>query len=158
MTISCWHKWIQRTIEMALASETQVPIQRQSHASDPEDRANMMAERYIQLLELPCLSVGPFVTELWTRIIDMCIMHIVHHTHIYQGQGSRIIDTRIIHTCIMHTRDARPAENLAAPPREKQALPRPAPQKLTKPAGRNGAKLTVDCTDYAHTFGLRVVK
>ena len=30
------------------------------------------------------------------------------------------------------------------------------PQKLTKPAGRNGAKLTVDYTDYAHTFGLRM--
>ena len=42
---------------------------------------------------------------------------------------------------------------MLAPPREKQALPRPAPQKLTKPAGRKGAKLTVDCTDYAHTFG-----
>ena len=38
------------------------------------------------------------------------------------------------------------------------APPRPAPQKLTKPAGRNGAKLTIDFTDYAHTFGLRVVK
>ena len=42
------------------------------------------------------------------------------------------------------------------PPREKQALPRPAPQKLTKPAGRNGAKVTVHYTDYAQTFGLRV--
>ena len=57
------------------------------------------------------------------------------------------------------TRDARPtppcpAEKQAALPREKQALPRPAPQKLTKPAGRDGAKLTVDYTDYAHTFGL----
>ena len=52
----------------------------------------------------------------------------------------------------------RPAEKRAAPPREKQALPRPAPQKLTKPTGRNGAKLTVDCTDYAHTFGLRMEK
>ena len=52
----------------------------------------------------------------------------------------------------------RPAEKRAAPPRKKQALPRPAPQKLTKPAGRNGAKLTVDCTDYAHTFGLRMEK
>ena len=31
-----------------------------------------------------------------------------------------------------------------APPCEKQALPRPAPQKLTKPAGRSGAKLTVN--------------
>ena len=38
----------------------------------------------------------------------------------------------------------RPAEKRAAPLREKQALPRPAPQKLTKPAGRSGAKLTVN--------------
>ena len=52
----------------------------------------------------------------------------------------------------------RPAGKQAAPPREKQALPRPAPQKLTKPAGRDGAKLTVDYTDYAHAFGLRVGK
>ena len=55
---------------------------------------------------------------------------------------------------IVTTRDGRPA-----PPREKRAAPpRPAPQKLTKPAGRNGAKLTVDYTDNAHTFGLRVRK
>ena len=50
----------------------------------------------------------------------------------------------------------RLAEKQAALPRKKQALPRPAPQKLTKPAGRSRAKLTVDYTDYAHTFGLRV--
>ena len=43
-----------------------------------------------------------------------------------------------------------------APPRGKTGCP--APQKLTKPAGRNRAKLTIDFTDYAHTFGLRVVK
>ena len=54
----------------------------------------------------------------------------------------------------------RVAGMLAQP---RPALPRgkmgcPAPQKLTKPAGRNGAKLTVDCTDYAHTFGLRMEK
>ena len=65
-------------------------------------------------------------------------------------------------------RDARPAPPhpaprknrlpRPAPPCEKQALPHPAPQKLTKPAGRGGAKLTVDYTDYAHTFGLRVGK
>ena len=35
-------------------------------------------------------------------------------------------------------------------------MPRPAPQKLTKPAGRNGAKLTADYTDFAHTFELRM--
>ena len=55
----------------------------------------------------------------------------------------------------------RPAKNelpRPAPPCKKQALPRPAPQKLTKPAGRNRAKLTIDFTEYAHTFGLRVVK
>ena len=57
----------------------------------------------------------------------------------------------------------RPAGKRAAPPREKQASPRhapprPAPEKLTKPTGRDGAKLTVDFTDYAHTFGLRVGK
>ena len=45
---------------------------------------------------------------------------------------------------------------MCAPPRGKKGCP--APQKLTKPAGRNGAKLTVDCTDYAHTFGLRMEK
>ena len=39
----------------------------------------------------------------------------------------------------------RPAEKQAAPPREKQALPRPA--KLTKSAGRSGAKLTADSID-----------
>ena len=36
----------------------------------------------------------------------------------------------------------RPAEKQAAPPRKKQALPRPA--KLTNPVGRSGAKLTAD--------------
>ena len=50
-------------------------------------------------------------------------------------------------------RDARPA-----PPRPAKSKPCPAPQKLTKPAERDGAKLTVDYTDYAHTFGLRVGK
>ena len=55
-----------------------------------------------------------------------------------------------------------------APPRGKTGCPaprkaslaphHPAPQKLTKPVGRNGAKLTVDCTDFAHTFGLRMEK
>ena len=50
----------------------------------------------------------------------------------------------------------RPAEKRAAPPRLVKSKPCPAPQKLTKPAERNGAKLTVDYTDYAHTFGLRV--
>ena len=49
------------------------------------------------------------------------------------------------------------------PPPRKNALPylappHPTPQKLTKPAGRNGAKLTVDYTDYALPFGLRVGK
>ena len=39
----------------------------------------------------------------------------------------------------------RPAEKQAAPPREKQALPRPA--KLTNLAGRSGAKLTADSID-----------
>ena len=43
-------------------------------------------------------------------------------------------------------------------PREKQALPRPAPQKLTEPVGRKGAKLTLYYTDHAHTFVLRVGK
>ena len=49
---------------------------------------------------------------------------------------------------LVEIRDARPA------PRKNG----PAPQKLTKPAGRDRAKLTVDYTDYAHTFGLRVGK
>ena len=38
-----------------------------------------------------------------------------------------------------------PRKNGAAPPRKKQALPRPA--KLTKSAGRSGAKLTADSID-----------
>ena len=43
----------------------------------------------------------------------------------------------------------RPAEKQAVPPRpalQKASLapPRPAPQKLTNPAGRSGAKLTVN--------------
>ena len=68
----------------------------------------------------------------------------------------------------VQSRDARPApprpaEKQAAPPRPalqkaSLALPRPAPQKLTKPAGRSGAKLTIDYTEYAHIFGLRVGK
>ena len=41
------------------------------------------------------------------------------------------------------TRDARPAEKQAAP------------QNLTKPAGRNGAKLTEDDTIFAHKIWLR---
>ena len=57
-----------------------------------------------------------------------------------------------------HPAPPRGKTGCPALPREKQALPRPALQKLTKPAGRNGAKLTVDCTDYAHTFGLRMEK
>ena len=51
------------------------------------------------------------------------------------------------------------------PALRKNRVPRPAksktcpvPQKLTKPAGRNGAKLTIDYTDYALPFGLRVGK
>ena len=42
---------------------------------------------------------------------------------------------------------------MLAPPREKQALLRPAEIHKTR-----GAKLTIDYTDYAHTFGLRVGK
>ena len=44
---------------------------------------------------------------------------------------------------------------MLAPPRpaEKEAAP-PRPAKLTKPAGHKGAKLTIDYTDYANTFGL----
>ena len=45
-----------------------------------------------------------------------------------------------------------------APPCPAKSKPCPTPQKLTKPAGRDGAKLTVDYTEYAHTFGLRVEK
>ena len=47
----------------------------------------------------------------------------------------------------------RPAPWKNGLPREKQALPRSAPQKLTRPAGRNGEKLTEDNTDYAHCVG-----
>ena len=42
-----------------------------------------------------------------------------------------------------HTRDARPAEKQAAPPR---------PVKLTNPAGRSGAKLTADSIDGSFSF------
>ena len=45
------------------------------------------------------------------------------------------------------SRDARPTPRKTGcptPAREKQALHRPAPEKLIKPAGRDGAKLTVD--------------
>ena len=70
--------------------------------------------------------------------------------------------------CQLEIRDARPAPTRPAP--RKNGPPRPAPQKaslapphpalqkLTKPAGRSGEKLTIDYTDYAHTFGLRVGK
>ena len=44
----------------------------------------------------------------------------------------------------------RPAEKPAAPPRPAKSKPCPAPQKLTKPAGRNGANLTTDYTDYTN--------
>ena len=44
---------------------------------------------------------------------------------------------------------------MQCPAREKQALPRPAPQKLTKPVGRNGTQMTVDYVDYAHKFRLK---
>ena len=47
--------------------------------------------------------------------------------------------------------DARPA-----PPREKQVLPRPA--EIDKTRGAQRGKATIDTTDYAHTFGLRVGK
>ena len=42
----------------------------------------------------------------------------------------------------MYSRDARLAPSRPAP--RKNRLPRPAPQKLTKPAGRSGAKLTLN--------------
>ena len=51
----------------------------------------------------------------------------------------------------------RPAEKRLprpAPPRKKQSLPRPV--KLTKPAGRSGAKLTADSTD--GPFSLRLLE
>ena len=55
-------------------------------------------------------------------------------------------------------RDAYPAPRKKGPPRPAKRRPCPAPQKLTKPAGCNGAKLPVDYTDYTDTFGLRVGK
>ena len=60
-----------------------------------------------------------------------------------------------------HPAPPRGKTGCPVPPRPAKSRPCPAPPrpvKLTKPAGRNGAKLTVDYTDYAHTFGLRVGK
>ena len=63
----------------------------------------------------------------------------------------------------MQTRDARPAprkNGLPRPAPQKASLAplRPTPQKLTKLAGRDGAKLAVDNKVHAHTFGLRMEK
>ena len=44
----------------------------------------------------------------------------------------------------MHIRDARPALPCPAPSRPAKSKPCPAPQKMSKPAGRSGAKLTVN--------------
>ena len=54
----------------------------------------------------------------------------------------------------VRTGDARPA-----PPRpaEKRAAP-PRPAEIDKTQRRDGAKLTIDYTDFAPTFGLEVVK
>ena len=54
------------------------------------------------------------------------------------------------------TRDARLARGKTGCPAKSKHCP--ATQKLTKPVGRNGAKLTVDYTDYAHIFWFRVGK
>ena len=56
---------------------------------------------------------------------------------------------------VLRSRDARPAPPRTVPrknglPRPAKSKPCPAPQELTKPAGRSGAKLTIDYTDYAH--------
>ena len=62
----------------------------------------------------------------------------------------RYMEERIfIYSPPSNTRDARPAPPRPAPrknglPRPAKSKPCPAPQKLTKPAGRSGAKLTVD--------------
>ena len=56
--------------------------------------------------------------------------------------------------CSPRTTLPRPAEKQVAPPRKKQSLPRPV--KLTKPAGRSGAKLTADSTD--GPFSLRLLE
>ena len=73
--------------------------------------------------------------------------HVTHVTIIMKGQGGEGA-----------YQPGMLAPPHPVPPREKQALPRPAKQKLTKPAGRNGAKLTIDCTDHGHTYGLRAGK
>ena len=95
---------------------------------------------------------------------NLQIMQIVRIVQIMQiVQNGQIMQIVQIMQIMLNIRDARPAPprgktGCRAPPHEKQALPCPALQKLTKPAGRNGAKPTVDYTDYALPFGLRVGK
>ena len=51
---------------------------------------------------------------------------------------------------------APPHGKLGCPAPQKASLAPPCPLKIEKPAGRNGAKLTVNYTDYAPKFRLRV--
>ena len=79
--------------------------------------------------------------------------------HFFQNSCTELAKIKNLHSTIC-LKVFPSSGRVALPPafarNEQRGAPRPV--KLTKPAGRNGAKLTVDCTDYAHTFGLRMGK
>ena len=114
---------------------------------------------YVHRRSLDNWDFSAKLTFLITIIIDqlVCIARQIYDLkplpsynqggHLKQHDCNLYACSKIKHRVV--SRDARPT-----PPGPRKNGPCPAPQKLTKTAGRNGAKLTVDNTDYAHTFGL----
>ena len=109
-----------------------------------------------------------------TMYIHTLYVHVVHISsnirHYKQKVGAFQMDLLLYSVqCTYPLHTTNPVENIyyvpgmLAPPqpgpaRPAKSKPCPALQKLTKPTGRNGAKLTVDYTDHAHTFVLRMEK
>ena len=77
------------------------------------------------------------------------------HSQIFNKQSPNFISLHNVMSIMYQGFSPCPAEKQATPPRPAKSKPCPAPQILTKPAGRNGAKLTEDNTNHVHKIWLR---
>ena len=77
------------------------------------------------------------------------------HSQIFNKQSPNFISLHNVMSIMYQGFSPCPAEKQATPPRPVRSKPCPAPQILTKPAGRNGAKLTEDNTNHVNKIWLR---
>ena len=101
---------------------------------------------HLIMFTVTSMYAHPF-SSIFATFLHFCPFHpiLLNFIHAHPFYHIHLLSTILID--VIQIRDAHPT-----PPRETRALPRPAPRKLTKPLGRNGAELTLDYTDYAHTL------